>query len=359
MKIAIMGAGLAGLACAITLEKHGIAPVIYEKKSKVGARFVNGEALLGMLSRPIADCLAYLSDAHGVHLSPAAPIRRMIVRSANRSAEMTGQLGYTNIRGNHPLSFENQLAGQVQAPIRFDAQETYEELAGQYTHVVLATGDGDDAWGMRNYRRDLTVTIRGATVQGRFDPFAVMTWLDNTCAPKGYGYLLPYSETEANIAIAYPDGPMAQDFESEPYWDRFTSRVGDALGHRLSLSEQFEINRYVIGISERARVGNTLFAGNCFGSIMPFLGFGQFVAIMTGIYAAQALVGIGDYEKLTAPFRKSYAHSLVLRRAMEKQNNRQLDLYVRLLNVRLFEKILVSKRLDVLKWAGTLLRPLV
>lgn len=35
MKGAIMGAGISGLPCAITLEKNGIEPVIFEKRSRV------------------------------------------------------------------------------------------------------------------------------------------------------------------------------------------------------------------------------------------------------------------------------------------------------------------------------------
>jgi flavin-dependent dehydrogenase len=40
MKVAIMGAGISVLSCAITLEKNGIEPVIFEKRSRVGERFV-------------------------------------------------------------------------------------------------------------------------------------------------------------------------------------------------------------------------------------------------------------------------------------------------------------------------------
>ncbi len=38
MKVAIMGAGISGLSCAITLEKNGIEPVIFEKRSKARDR---------------------------------------------------------------------------------------------------------------------------------------------------------------------------------------------------------------------------------------------------------------------------------------------------------------------------------
>ncbi len=34
MNVAIMGAGLSGLACAITLEKMGVTPTIFEKRSQ-------------------------------------------------------------------------------------------------------------------------------------------------------------------------------------------------------------------------------------------------------------------------------------------------------------------------------------
>lgn len=46
MKVAIMGAGLSGLACAIRLEQLGIYPDIFEKRGSIGDRFVNGEVLL-------------------------------------------------------------------------------------------------------------------------------------------------------------------------------------------------------------------------------------------------------------------------------------------------------------------------
>ncbi|MGE5405685.1 MAG: FAD-dependent oxidoreductase, partial [Candidatus Saccharibacteria bacterium] len=36
MKVAILGAGIAGLACAIELERNGIVPVVYERDANPG-----------------------------------------------------------------------------------------------------------------------------------------------------------------------------------------------------------------------------------------------------------------------------------------------------------------------------------
>lgn len=77
MKVAIMGAGISGLACAIMLEKHGTEPVIFESRGMVGDRFVNGEVLLSMFTRPVNDSIAYLSEQFGIYLHPAAGISKL------------------------------------------------------------------------------------------------------------------------------------------------------------------------------------------------------------------------------------------------------------------------------------------
>lgn len=59
-----MGAGMSGLSCAIVLEKKGIYPAIFEKRSSVGDKFVNGEATFSILNRPIGDELKYLKDTY-------------------------------------------------------------------------------------------------------------------------------------------------------------------------------------------------------------------------------------------------------------------------------------------------------
>ena len=359
MKVAIMGAGLSGLCCAITLERNGIDPVVFENRSQVGDRFVNGEVMLSILNRPVHDCLAYLSQEHGIYLQPVGNIKKLVLHSENEKAEVNGHLGFSNLRGRDADSFENQLARQYKGKLVLNSTSSYEELLEEFTHVIVATGDAAYTDKIQHYQKDLTVTLKGATVEGKFDRYTAAAWLDNRFAPGGYGYFIPISEEEANIVIAYPDYPENRSGNLEEMWDMFYERARMDLDQELKITDKFEVTRYIIGICKYPRIGNTLFVGNCYGSIMPFMGFGQFLAMMTGIYAAHDLCGEGRYEDLVKGFYKSYNNSLVLRRAMEKMDNAKQDFLVKSLNNGLTDRIFDVKRIDVLKLVSYLLRPVV
>ena len=354
-----MGAGLSGLSCVITLEQNGISPSIFEKRSQIGDRFVNGEIMLSIMSRPIKDDLAYLSQEHGIFLRPTGNIKRFIMHSANERAVITGNLGFTNLRGRDKDSFEHQLSKQVKSKITFNSKNTYEHLLKDFSHVILATGDGSYAKRIQPYKEDLTVSLKGFTVVGNFDRYTIEAWLNNHIAPKGYCYLIPLSEKEANIVVAYPDYPENSAVEIGDKLDILHSLICKNLDQDLKITDSFQIKNYIIGKCHSPRIGNTLFVGNCFGSIMPFLGFGQMSAILTGVYAAYDLLGKGQYEDLTKRLRSSYNNSLVVRRSMEKLDNSKFDLLVKGLNGPLGNKLFTASRVDFLKAASYLLRPLV
>ncbi|MDQ0350373.1 flavin-dependent dehydrogenase [Alkalibacillus filiformis] len=359
MNVAIMGAGLSGLACAITLEKNGITPTIFEKRSSVGDRFVNAEVLLSILSRPVHDCIASLSEEYGIYLNPTSSVQKMEIISKNEKAVIEGHLGFSNVRGREQDSFESQLEKQTQTPIHFNSEKTYEQLLSSYSHVILATGDGEYAKKTRNYREDLTVSIKGATVEGEFDRYSVTAWVDYDLAPFGYCYLIPYSDKEANISLAIPDLPKNKDVEINNLWDQFYDQVRSQTNQQLPITDQFQITKYSMGICQSPRVGNTFYVGNCFGTMMPFLGFGQYASILSGVYAAYDLCGLGKYEELMKPLRKSYDDSLVLRRSMEQLSNEGLDRIVHALQGNIGEKLFQTRLINPLRVASYLLRPYI
>lgn len=354
MDIAIMGAGLSGLSCAITLEKHGIKPMLFEKRNRVGDRFVNGEATFSILNRPIKDELKYLKERFDVSLVPTDMINKLIVYSQNKIGSIDGNIGYVNIRGRHKNSYECQLEKQVTSKILFNSTYEYEQLCKEFEYVILATGDGEYATKLGNYKCDLTCTIKGATVIGQFFTNIAYAWFDYDIIPKGYAWLIPFSEKEANLVIAYPDYPSNIKLDVNDMWKTFYNKACKSMEQNLIVTDRFEITRYMMGICHKPVIDNTYFVGNCFGTISPGLGFGQFASILTGIYAANDLCGIDKYDKLVAPLFENYNNSLILRRFLESLSNGELDSFVNKLDNKLLsgliDKIVSNKsEVDLLK----------
>lgn len=358
MKVAIMGAGLSGLCCAIILEKNGIKPVIFEKRSMPGDRFINAEVLFNISNRPINNCLDYFRDKYDIDLKPIDRVKNLKVYGPDSEALLHGNLGYSNIRGRHGESFESQLARQVKSKIIFHSEYQYEDLLKDYTHVILAPGDAAYATKLDNFRVDLTINVRGATVDGNFKTGDIISWYNNEFAPKGYAYLVPYTEREANISIAYPSYPNTTTEEIDDLWDKFYNRAKKDVKQPLNISDKYEVKRYILGTCHRAKINNTYFVGNCFGAIMPAYGLGQFVSILSGIYAALDICRKGDYEELMKPLKKSYENSLIIRRLMEKLGNKELDLFVKALDSDITSKLLGdSTELDMFKIVSKMLKP--
>jgi flavin-dependent dehydrogenase len=185
MEVAILGAGLSGLSCAITLEKFDVTPTIFEKRGCPGDRFVNAEALFSVLNRPVKDCLKFLKEQYDITLTPIDTVNRLVIHSKNKEGTIDGNIGYTNLRGRHENSFENQLSKQVKSKIEFNSTHEYDEIAKNFEYVVLSTGDGDYALKLDNYRCDVTCTLKGATVEGTFLTDTPHVWFNYEILPKG------------------------------------------------------------------------------------------------------------------------------------------------------------------------------
>ncbi|MFW5787330.1 MAG: NAD(P)-binding protein [Halanaerobiales bacterium] len=358
MEIAIIGAGLSGLACALRLEKDGIIPVIFEKRNEVGDRFINGEILLAPLSFPIDDTMQYLSRKYNIHLNPLSPINKLIIYSKNKQAEITGHLGFTNIRGRHYQAWEKQLARSLKSNIIFNSNYSYQDIYPSFDRIMIATGDAAYAEKINNFYTELSVCLKGAIIKGKFELDTVRAWINRDISPGGYGYLIPIASDKANIVIGLPQRKNKADPDPRPYWENFLPAVYKAIDQDFEITSHFHIKDYMIGHCYRPQLANTYFIGNNFGAIMPFLGFGQFPSLLTGIYAAIDITGKGNYQKLSAPLRKSYHHSVILRKSMEKLTDSHFDKLVSFLNTGIGQRVFTGK-INYLKAASHLLRPLL
>jgi len=355
LNVAILGAGISGLSCAITLEKHGINPVIFEKRSCAGDRFVNAEAMFSILNRPVKDSLKYFAEKSGIILNPIDEVNKLVIHSKNEKSTIDGKIGYTNIRGRHENSFESQLAKQVKSTIHYNSSNKYQEVVKDFDSIVLATGDAEYALQQGNFRSDLTCSIKGATVEGSFLTDTPHVWFNCEIIPKGYAWVIPYSNKEANAVIAFPDYPETKIYDIEKMWEMFFDRACKDLRQNLKITDQFQISHYIMGICKKPKIDQTYYVGNCFGALSPGLGFGQFTSILTGIYAAHDICGIGQYDKLVKPLFENYNHSLVLRKFLERTDDDSFDLIVKSSNSKLLDMLIShifgsGSDFNLLKW---------
>lgn len=355
MRVAILGAGISGLSCAISLEKQGVAPVIFEKRNCPGDRFVNAEAMFSILNRPVKDCIPYLANKYDIHLSPIDEVEKLVLHSKNKTGSINGKIGYTNIRGRQENSFECQLARQVKSEIKYHSVMDYQQAVKDFDYVILATGDGAYSSQLGNYRCDLTCSIKGALVEGVFETTTPHVWFNCALLPKGYAWVIPYSEKEANMVIAYPDYPENEALDINQIWNSFYDLACKDLDQNFRITDQFEIRHYLMGICNSPKINQTYFVGNCFGALSPGLGFGQFTSILTGIYAAYDICGLGKYETFVKPLFKNYKNSLVLRRFLERLDDDRFDLLVNSVNLKLIDSVVShlfgsQSSFDLLKW---------
>ncbi|MFZ5352243.1 MAG: NAD(P)/FAD-dependent oxidoreductase [Bacillota bacterium] len=348
-KIAIMGAGLSGLSCAFELEKNGLSADIFEDRGEVEDRFMNLEGMLDILYRPVTDSLAYLADKHGLFLQPINTIKKLELNSEKCKKSIEGRMGFVTARGRHPQALSKQIAKQIKSKLFFDSKRSIHELTKEYDIVVIALGDGNFTRKLQKFSVDVSVTLLGIDIAGSFDPTQLTVFLDNRFAPKGYVYQMAYDEKAAHLAIATPQ----DNADMQLLKDRLLNHINFS----GRITNEFEIRNYVIGRTDCSRIGNMFFTGNCGGFIMPFLGFGQFGSILSGIYTGKAIALGKDVSKELQPMKKSYKLSLNLRRAMECMENDDFDRLVSLMGSALGSRILTDSRYNILRLGGKLTKP--
>lgn len=109
MKIAIIGAGLSGLACAVECERLGVIPHVFEKDDAIGWPWVTASIWPALMYKDYGDVIEYLKKTYNIILKPAAKITKNILKSPNKEVILNGNLGYYVYRGRKTDSIENQL----------------------------------------------------------------------------------------------------------------------------------------------------------------------------------------------------------------------------------------------------------
>jgi digeranylgeranylglycerophospholipid reductase len=284
MRVAIVGAGLAGLACAHELERLHHQCEIFDKRDRIGKMFNTVETMLeALIMDPQKDVFDLLRQDCNLPVNPSSHITRLVLHTRSHEALLRGRMGYTTIRGSDPRSLEQQLARHIRSPIHLDQNPDVEKLKSQYDWVVVATGSPKWPKHFGLWTRDIGWYVRGANVIGDFNPGELHFLFNTRYAGTGYAMLSPFDERYASTGIGVPD---SSEEELEAYWEVFC-REHSRYWERIE--DEFKLECYEMGRVRQRVLENILFVGNAGGFIEPLGITGQVDSLRSGVYAARKI----------------------------------------------------------------------
>jgi len=334
MRVAIVGAGLAGLSCAIELERHGIMPTIFEKRTHVGEALLYSIVWPRVINRPSSDPLKYLEKEYGLKLTPANRVKKMVMFSPRHNATERGSLGYIFRRGYQDCSLEYQLLDHVKTSITFNRYIEAEKLKNEFDYILVANAHGSTAKKLGIWTDTSNAKVRIATVLGKFNPREVIMWMNTDYAKNGFCYLVPSSNKAASL-VHIVNGVTSYEFEY--YWKKFL--FTENINYHISATTDAE---HDCGFVQPLQVGNLLFAGNSAGFTDNLIGCGGLNAIESGMLAARAMIYDKDYSTLAAPIFADIVKLHELRKAFNTLDNSRIDFLVGVLGLPLVKNAIYN-----------------
>ncbi|ABO49779.1 FAD dependent oxidoreductase [Desulforamulus reducens MI-1] len=341
MRVAIIGAGITGLACAIELEKYGIRPVIFEKNHRIGSPFPYAPLLLDFIFRPIKRPLHTLKTQYNIKLKPISDIRFMRVQGPQAQFSTGGNLGYSLLQGQEIHSIESQMASHLKTSIQFETPVKPEDILKQYDYVVVATGNKEYAHQLGIWQNTYQSWVRGATILGRFNPQEIRFWFNKNYTKGGYAYMVPMGIERATLMLSVAD--TTQDKLAE-FWQKFIDQ--EKLDPEIVLLWDVAFNT---GEVFPHRVGNTFFVGNSGGFVTSWLGEGTFSSIMSGIEAARSIATGCPFEKRMKEITQIMERQARFRSLWDKFDNKGIDRAIRLMGSPLIQYPLYHTNLNFFK----------
>lgn len=324
MKVAIIGAGLSGLSCAIELEKHGIKPDIYEKKDYIGDEFDFTAVTFRMFETYPASPQRYLEKKYGLSIMPFDSIQDMTVKTRSKSLHVNGKLGHMYIRGKYPESLENQLASQLSSRILLKRLVMPSDLKGDYQYIVAANGSSVPQR-LNMWVSNLKGYTRVASVAEKLPASSVKIWFNTLYSKRCFCMLAPSLFKTSRLMMVADNISRS---ELSHYWECFLHKE-----KFHSVITEIRDRPFDAGHPKSLTCGNIFFTGDAGGFLDSFMGFGITSAIESGIMAARNIAAGKDYVRQSAKIQKHKQKINRFRKLVSRFSDSDYDLLVSLLSL--------------------------
>jgi len=347
LRVAIIGAGPCGLACALELEQRNIYPDLYEQSYRVGYNVPMVQALLRVLDRQGYRHLRHIFTKLGFNFKPLANLHTLTIRTSRRSYELRGDLGILLERGQGEKALEVQLSKQLRSAVKFGTSAGYNSLAGAYDYVVVCDGNSNTAVELKIVEKTYSAWLKGAVLLGDYDPGTATLFFNTCCAGRGHACLLPFSRERAMLLLLVTG---ASRDEMEDYWKDFLYRTK----LEPEIVQAFEIQHLGLLLSKQ-RVGNILLAGNSGGFSDSLLGLDSLSGMASGALAGIAIAENMDYDRLVEPIVSRMRRLAAFRDILDTLDSSGIDRLIRVATLPGIKQVLSNSNIDIL----SLLYPLV
>ncbi len=355
MKVAILGAGPAGLACAIECEKLGIDAVLIERSISVGWMWPSVNYWPNMYYNHfgVKGAREYLKQYYGVDFTVLNDTKSILMKSPGKQVDITGTLGLTISRGKFQNSLENQLVHKLgKIPVYYNYLGDYKALSKEYDYVVVATGKETEARDMGLWQNESRVYIIGSTVAGNFDINSSTIYFNTEYAGTGYARLTPFNSHIAVIGLYLIGMP---EFKAQELYYKFIKM------EKLDSVDCFNLimpPAFTIGKVTSFQKNNVFLVGRAAGLVDNVIGIGGVEAMISGTMAARAIKEKKDYNNMVKPLQTHIENISAFRKVIDKFTNTDFDKLITILGTPGIKHIIYNTKIDMVGKIGSILKAL-